>query len=223
MKTVTIDAMPREDTGKGSARSSRREGRIPGVVYGQGTNIPLSIDRRNFIRALIAAKGENLIFDLTFPGKEPMKAIAREIQHHPVSRSALHVDFQHIDMSKPIHISVVVNLIGEPEGVKTFGGILEQPARTVEVSCLPDRIPSSIEMDVSQMLIGDSLHLSDLPADGIEFLEESLKVVAHVAQPTVDVREDEEEGEGAEGEGAEGEGDEKAEDGDEAKGDGGKG
>ncbi len=223
MKTIVIEAENRENTGKGSARSTRREGRIPGVLYGQGKNIPLSIDRRTFVRALIAAHGENLIFDVTLPSEKPLKAIAREIQQDPISRGVVHVDFQHIDMSKPIHVSIQVNLSGEPEGVKNFGGILEHPGRTLLVECLPSNIPSSIEIDVSELMVGDSIHVSDITPDGFVFQEELTKVIAQVAAPTVVVEEEEEEAaEGAEGEGegaAEGEGETEGED---AKGDGGK-
>jgi large subunit ribosomal protein L25 len=220
MKTVSIDAEPRGDTGKGSARGTRREGRIPGVLYGQGKNIPLSVDRRGFVRALVEAHGENLIFDVNIPGEKTMKAIAREIQHDPITRSALHVDFQHIDMSKTIHLDIVVNLVGEPEGVKNFGGVLEHPGRTVEIETLPANIPSSIEVDVSHLMVGDSIHVSDLPAEGFTFLDEETRVIAQVAAPTI-VKTAEEEAAEAEAaaEGEEG-AEVKAEGEEEAKGEG---
>jgi large subunit ribosomal protein L25 len=128
-------------------------------------------------------------------------------------------------MSKPIHVMVVVNLHGEPDGVKNFGGILEQPGRQVEVECLPSDIPTSFDLDVSGMLIGDSLHVSDIVAEGVEFLEDPTKVIAQVAAPTI-VKTAEEEAaeaaEAAEGEEApEGEEKEKKEEEGEAAGDGG--
>jgi large subunit ribosomal protein L25 len=192
MKTISIEATPRERIGKGGARTARREGRIPGTLYGQGKTISLSVDRRDFARKFIAAHGENVIWDVTLPGEAPLKSIAREIQHDPVSRSMLHVDFQHIDMSKTVHVSVVVHLIGEPEGVRTFGGILEHVSRDLEVSCLPLDIPVSIDVDVSGMQIGDSIHVSDIVTDRFEMISEGERVIAHVASPTVEKTAEEE-------------------------------
>jgi large subunit ribosomal protein L25 len=206
MRTIAIQAESRERIGKGGARTARREGRLPGVLYGQGLNIHLTVDRREFGRAIQAAAGENIIFDLTMPGEAPLKSIARDVQRHPVSRDLVHVDFQHIDMNKPVTVGIVVHLLGEPEGVKNFGGILEHPSRELEVSCLPANIPSHIDVDVSHLMVGDSIHVSDLPSSGFEFLDEPGRVVVHVAAPTVEkvVEEGEEGAEGAEGEGAEG-------------------
>jgi large subunit ribosomal protein L25 len=198
MKTIAIEAHRRERTGKGSARSARREGRIPGVLYGRGENVVLSVDRKRFARALNEAGDENVIFDVMLPGQEPLKAIAREIQIDPITRGAIHVDFQHIDMSKKIHLSVAVHLVGEPEGVKNYGGILEQPMRQVEVVCLPANIPSHIDVDVSKLMIGDSVHVSDIVPEGFEFLDEPSKVIAQVAAPTVARVEEEEEAAAAE-------------------------
>jgi large subunit ribosomal protein L25 len=186
MKTIPIAALVRERRGKGGARSTRREGRLPGVLYGQGESIHLSVDRKEFLKALQDAAGENVIFDVTLPGKQPLKSIAREIQHDPVSRTAIHVDFQHIDMSAKINVSVAVHVVGDPEGVRNFGGILEHVSRELEVSCLPANIPSHIEIDVSNLMVGDSIHVSDLTPENYEFLEDPGKAIAQVAAPTVE-------------------------------------
>lgn len=206
MKTIPIEALERDRRGKGSARASRREGRLPCVLYGQGQSLHISVDRKEFLRAMQDAHGENVIFDVTLPGQTPLKSIAREIQHDPVSRAAIHVDFHHIDMSQKIHVSVAVHLTGEPEGVRNFGGILEHVARDLEVSCLPADIPSHIEIDVSQLMIGDSVHVSDITPEKFELLEDDSKVIAQVAAPTV-----EKEPVAAEGEEAPAEGEEAAE------------
>jgi len=223
MKTIAIEAELRERTGKGGARDARRQGRLPGVLYGQGKSIHLTVDRRTFVRALNESPGENVIFDVQVPGEAaPLKSIAREIQTDPVSRSALHVDFQHIDMDKPIEVDVTVHLVGEPDGVRNYGGILEHVARELAVLCLPSDIPSSIDVDVSAMMIGDTVHVSDIPVSGFQIVEESNKVIAHVAAPTVEkVAAAEEAPAAAEGEEApaEAEGEKAAT---EAKGDGGK-
>ena len=223
MKTIPIQAEIRERIGKGGARSARREGRIPAVLYGQGKSFHLSLDRREFVKVLNEAHGENVIFDVTIPGESPLKSIAREVQHDPLSRSAIHVDFQHIDLTKKIHVSIAVHLLGEPEGVRNYGGILEHVSRELAVSCLPADIPASIDIDVSEMMIGDSVHVSDITPENYEFLVEGSQVIAHVAAPTVEkVTEEEEaaEGEAAEGEAAEGEDGKDESKGEEAKGDG---
>ncbi|MGH2569982.1 MAG: 50S ribosomal protein L25 [bacterium] len=187
MKTIPIEGELRERLGKGGARSLRRDGRIPAVLYGQGKSFNLTVDRKQFVRAMQEAHGENVIFDVRVPGESaPLKSIAREIQHDPVSRAAVHVDFQHIDLTAKIHVSVAIRLVGEPDGVKNFGGILERPAREVEILCLPADIPASIDVDVSRMLIGDTLHVSDIVAGKFEFQGDPAKVVAHVAAPTVE-------------------------------------
>lgn len=186
MKTITIEAKRRERTGKGGARTARREGGIPAVLYGQGESISLVVDRRDFVRKFMDAHGENVIWDVSIAGEAPRKSLAREIQTHPISRRMTHVDFQHIDLSKKIQVSVVVHLVGEPDGVRNYGGILEHAGREVMVECLPIDIPASIEVDVTNMAVGDSVHLSDLPREDYEFLEDPHKVIAHVASPTVE-------------------------------------
>ena len=98
----------------------------------------------------------------------------------------MHVDFQHIDMTKKIQLDVAVHLQGEPEGVRNYGGILEQPARDLAVLCLPIDIPASIDVDVSEMMVGDTLHVSEIEPRGFEFVDDGSKVVAHVAAPTVE-------------------------------------
>lgn len=185
MKTITISAAERTRCGKGGAREARREGRIPGILYGQGQQVPLTVDRREFARALLDAHTTNVIFDLSLPGKPPLKTIAREIQTDPVSRLMIHVDFQHIDMSRKINVSVAVILKGEPDGVKNFGGILEHVTRDVEIMCLPADIPESITVDVSHLGVGDAVHVSELPA-GFEYMDDPHRVIALVAAPTVE-------------------------------------
>jgi large subunit ribosomal protein L25 len=187
MKTIPIEARLRDRTGKGGARTDRREGRLPGVLYGQGKSIHLTVDRREFTRAMSLAHDENVLFDVKVPGETGvLTSIAREIQHDPLTRMALHVDFQYVDLSKPIHVQVAIRLIGEPEGVKNFGGVLEHVAREIDVMCLPTEIPSHLDVDVSPLMVGQSIHVSDIPAVGFQILTLGSQVVAHVAAPTVE-------------------------------------
>ncbi|GJM44672.1 MAG: 50S ribosomal protein L25 [Gemmatimonadota bacterium] len=218
MLTISIAAEKRDRTGKGAARSTRRDGKIPGTLYGQGKSITLRVDRAEFAKKLQEAHGENVIWDVHVDGGDALKSLAREIQHDPISRSMIHVDFQHIDMTQVINVMVAVHLVGEPVGVRTFGGILEHMTREIEVECLPTAIPASIDVNVEDLEVGDSIHQSDLPTDGFEFVGDGTRVIAQVAAPTVEAVAETEEGE----EGEEGTTAEASEEGEEAKGDGGK-
>jgi large subunit ribosomal protein L25 len=187
---MTVEA--RQDTGKGVARKLRAADRIPGVVYGIGQDSqPVSFDRHAFDKMMRRGAHHGLL-NLSFDGKGgEVPALAREIQIHPVSREVLHVDLQRVDMSKPIHLSVQVLLIGKPEGVKNQGGILEHGMREVEVECLPNSIPDSIELDVSGLEVGQSLHVSDLILEGVKFLGHPETTVASVSLPAAERSADE--------------------------------
>jgi len=186
MKTIAISAETRSKKGRSGANATRREERIPGVLYGQGKNIPMSVDRKEFAKAMQQAQGENVLFDVTFPSETPLKSILREIQHDTLHRFVTHLDFQHIDLNKKIHVRVAIHLHGEPEGVKTYGGILEHTTRDVEILCLPAEIPPHFDVDVSKLLIGDSIHVSDLTLGNYEILTEAARVVAQVTAPTIE-------------------------------------
>lgn len=186
MKTIAIAAKVRNKTGRSGANASRREGMIPGTLYGQGKTIVLEVERKEFVKAMQEAHGENVLFDVTIAGATPLKSILREIQHDELHRFVTHVDFQHIDLNRKIHVRVAIHLHGEPEGVKTFGGILEHTTRDVEILCLPAEIPAHFDVNVSKLLVGDSIHVSDLPKGNYDFLTEGLRVVAQVTAPTVE-------------------------------------
>jgi large subunit ribosomal protein L25 len=186
MKTISIAAEVRTKTGRSGANAARRDGKIPGVLYGQGKTIVISLDRKELIRAMNEAHGENVLFDVSIGTQAPLKSILREVQHDELHRFVTHVDFQHIDLNKKIHVRVAIHLHGDPEGVKTFGGILEHTTRDVEILCLPAEIPPHFDVDVTKLLVGDSIHVSDLPKGNWEFLTEPMRVVAQVTAPTVE-------------------------------------
>jgi large subunit ribosomal protein L25 len=186
MKTISIAAEVRTKTGRSGANAARRDGKIPGVLYGQGKTIVIALDRKTFLKAINETHGENVLFDVSVGTGAPLKSILREVQHDELHRYVTHVDFQHIDLSKKIHVRVAIHLHGEPEGVKTFGGILEHTTRDVEILCLPAEIPPHFDVDVAKLLVGDSIHVSDLPRGNWEFLTEPMRVVAQVTAPTVE-------------------------------------
>jgi large subunit ribosomal protein L25 len=186
MKTIAISAKARNQKGRSGANATRREERIPGVLYGQGKNIPLSVDRKEFLKAMQEAHGENVLLDVTVDGASPLKSILREVQHDTLHRFITHLDFQHIDLNKKIHVRVAIHLHGEPEGVKTYGGILEHTTRDVEILCFPAEIPPHFDVDVSKLLIGDSIHVSDLVRGNYEIVAEPTRVVAQLTAPTIE-------------------------------------
>ena len=175
------------------ARKLRAANRIPGVVYGIGQEAqPVSFDRSTFDTMMRKGAHHGLL-NLSFDGKtEEVPALAREIQIHPVSRDVLHVDLQRVDMSKSIHLSVQILLVGKPVGVKNQGGILEHSLREVEVECLPNKIPDAIEIDVGSLEVGQSLHVSDLKMEGVTFLGHPETTVASVSLPAAERSADEE-------------------------------
>ncbi|HZI89956.1 MAG TPA: 50S ribosomal protein L25 [Candidatus Polarisedimenticolia bacterium] len=188
MAIVSLDAAQRADKGKGVARRLRVDGRVPGVYYGRGEDsIALTVGLKDLMSVLESADGSNVIVDLKLSGAaaKDRKALIREIQRDPVAGSILHLDLQHISLTERITVEVPVVLVGTPTGVKDGGGILEHLLREVEVECLPTDIPAKLEIDVSAMQIGDSLHVSDLKLEQGEILTEADRAIAAVVPPTV--------------------------------------
>lgn len=183
-----IGALPREAVGKGGARSMRREGRVPGILYGHGEeSIPLSVDARELQRLVHSVSIENTIVDLSLKGtRQPFKVLIREIQRHPTREEYIHVDFFHIAMDEKISVEVPIVLKGEPTGVRNKGGILDHQLRELEVYCLPAEIPERIEVDVSELDIGDAIHVRDLAVpEGVEIEADPDRAVAAVLAPAV--------------------------------------
>jgi len=183
MAEVTLKAVKREDTGKGSARRSRAAGKVPAVVYGRGMDpIEIEVDRREFVMALQTDAGMNVLLEIKVDGSSTT-AITRELQRDPVKGTLLHADFVKIDLTQEIEVEVPVRLIGESPGAKE-GGVLENPLFTLHVRCLPGNVPESIDADISGLEIGDSLRVSELRvAADFEILNDPGSVVAHVAAP----------------------------------------
>jgi large subunit ribosomal protein L25 len=185
--TTTIPAVvatPREGKfNKNAARRVRVSGKIPAVVYGAGQNsVAVTVDPRIITKILHSDSGHNTIFDLDVTGTGTVKAMIVDWQHEPVKGALLHIDLKRIAMDKMMTVSVPIQLIGVPVGVKSQGGILEQVLREVEIECLPADIPGHLDVDVSALEINGSIHVSDLPHPGsIKFLGDEGATVAHVS------------------------------------------
>jgi large subunit ribosomal protein L25 len=181
METNVLEAHPRESGNKNQARRVRREGKIPGIVYGAGKQaLSVSVDPRQVLRILHSDTGHNTIFDLKLDG-DHTKAMIVDWQYEPIKGKLLHIDLKRIAMDKVLKVSVPIFLTGEAEGVKTQGGILEQMLREVEIECLPADIPSHIDVDVTHLTFGKVLRVSDLPhSEKLTFLTDANQPVAHV-------------------------------------------
>jgi len=179
--TNVVEAQPRTPGNKNAARRVRRAGKVPAVVYGAGKEaMPVSLDPRQVSRILHSQTGHNTIFDLALDG-ERTKAMIVDWQYEPIKGALLHIDLQRIAMDQKLRLEVPIVLKGEAAGVKQQGGILEQVLREVEVECLPGDIPTSIEVDVSDLVFGKILRVADLPhSDKVKFLTDENQSVAHV-------------------------------------------
>jgi large subunit ribosomal protein L25 len=185
MKEVTLTVVPREGKGKGPARQTRMVGFIPGVIYGPQTQPEsIKVENRAFNAAWKTAGGGSVIFSLDKGGKKT-KVLIRELQRDPVTNNVIHVDFHAISMTKPIHLSIPIHLVGTPIGVKTEGGILQATMREIEISCLPTDIPEQVEINVENLHIGDSIHIRDILIPKVKILEEPDTTLAVVSAPTV--------------------------------------
>jgi len=180
-ETNVLDAQPRAAGNKNEARRVRRGGKIPAVVYGAGKNaVSVSVDPRQVSRILHSASGHNTIFDLAVDG-ERTKAMIVDWQYEPIKGSLLHIDLKRIAMDQKLTVMVPIVLKGEAVGVKQQGGILEQVTREVEIECLPSDIPSQIDADVSELVFGKVMRVSDLPhSEKLRFLTDENQPVAHV-------------------------------------------
>jgi large subunit ribosomal protein L25 len=177
-----LEAQPRTSGSKNDARRVRVGGKIPAVLYGAGKDaMSLSLDPRQVTRILQSETGHNTIFDLSLDGGERTKAMIVDWQYEPVKGALLHIDLKRIAMDRKLKVNVPIMLKGEAEGVKQQGGILEQITREVEVECLPGDIPSHIEADVTHLVFGKVLRVSDLPhGEKLKFLTDANQPVAHV-------------------------------------------
>ena len=182
----------REQAGKGAARSMRRAGKIPAVLYGQGECLSLIANPDDLVKILKSHAGSTALISLTVNGaksKPSRTALLRDYQVDPITGAVLHADLFEISMSKPIRVKVPVKVIGSiPAGVKE-GGVLHHNMRDIHVECLPAALPDHIEVDASALTIGSGIHVKEIGArEGIRFLDEPEQMVVSVAAPMSDAK-----------------------------------
>jgi len=189
-KQIKLSARPRSESGRNAVKQVRARGGVPAVIYGSKVEpANLEISRREIEALLSHAVGENILVELEIEdgGKTSNRlSLIQEVQHHPLRGEVLHVDFHAVSMTEEIFADIVVEAVGEADGVKNFGGLLEQNMRSVSIRCLPKDLPEIIRVDVTAMKVGDSVHVRDLqlPAGVIATEDPDLTVIL-VAEPTV--------------------------------------
>lgn len=184
MATASLNATPRTDTGKGVARKLRAAGQVPGVIYGHGREPQtLTVNAREFDRLAERVRITSTVIELALDGKTA-RTLVREIQRHPIKRELLHVDFQELVAGEKVTVSVPLRFTGTAEGVKTGGGILEEVMHQIHVECDPSNIPDHIDVDVTALTIGHSLHIGDLTMpEGVVVTDDADQTVVVVSAP----------------------------------------
>jgi large subunit ribosomal protein L25 len=164
-KQVKLKAEQRTGVGRSAARKLKARGVVPAVVYGGKTKPQsLQVSARDINAMLSHASGENILVELEIAGEKANRtALIQEIQHSPLGGAILHIDFHAVSMDEKIHADVPLEAVGMANGVKNFGGLLEQALRSLPIECLPRDLPDRITVDVSALNIGDSIHVRDIP------------------------------------------------------------
>ena len=176
----------RKETGKGPARRVRREGKIPAIIYGPGREpVPVVVDPKQIIKILQIPTGKNTILTLksSEPELEGRKVLIRDYQIDPIIDELIHIDLMEVKEDRPVRVQVPIQLLGKPIGVEK-GGTLEEHIRQLEIVCLPSQIPEVVKIDVSELDLGDSIHIRDLKLEGIKVLTEGHLAIATMLAPT---------------------------------------
>ncbi len=187
---VSLKATRRAAIGRNAVKKVKAAKAVPAILYGGGNEPePLQVERRAIDTLLSHAVGENILVNLEIEdgGKASARlALINEVQHHPVSHTVLHVDFKAVSMNETLVAEIPIEPVGEATGVKNYGGLLEQSLRLIEVECLPKDLPEIIRVDVTDLNLGNALHVRDLPVlTGVKYLAEGEVTVFLVSESKV--------------------------------------
>ncbi len=189
MERPIVKAEIREGVGKERAKKLRAEGLMPAILYGSRTKaIPLVLNSKELAKALRTEAGENVLIDLDIQkgGESQRKVVmVKEIQFDPLQKMMLHTDLYEVVMDEMVTVEVPIHLVGKAEGTK-LGGILEQIKRVIQIQCLPADIPKSIDIDISHLKIGDSIHVKDIHIENARIIADSNFTIVTVVPPTVE-------------------------------------
>ncbi|MEI8340789.1 MAG: 50S ribosomal protein L25 [Verrucomicrobiota bacterium] len=190
-KQVKLQAQVRPGVGRSAVNKIKQQGLVPAVIYGgKGEPQALQVSAREIRNLLSHAVGENILVDLEIDNAGTVTssmALIQEVQHNPLGGAVLHVDFRAVSRDQAITAEIPVEPVGEPNGVRNFGGLLEQNLRTLEIECLPQDLPEIITVDVTALNIGDAIHIKDIKLpDGVSATQDPDLTVFIMAAPTVE-------------------------------------
>ena len=188
MDAVNLAAASRNSTGKGTARSLRRDGKVPAVIYGHGrAPQALAVEKIAVNKLLDVIGGETVLIDVAIDGAAPVKAIVREVQRNPVRRAdVIHLDLYAVVATEPIIVDVPVHIVGTAEGVRNQGGVLDHHLHRLTIKCLPGDIPEHVEIDVTALGVGDAIHVSDLSVPKVEMQHDGDVSIVSILQARVE-------------------------------------
>lgn len=186
MSEGNLTVLKREETGKQAAKRIRREGGVPGVLYGIGIEpTSLSVDQKELL-VLLHTLGRNAVVNLTIgKGKKKIKSFIYDIQHDPISGDITHIDLKQISMDEKIHVTIPVHLTGTSTGVKNEGGIVEHMLHSVDVMSLPSNIPEAITIDITDLHLGAAVHVKEIGHEQFDFITDPESVIVHIVAPRV--------------------------------------
>lgn len=187
MERATLNVEKRDKAGKGVARTLRRQGMIPAIIYRGGGSLPIAISKKAMAEFIDSTAGEHTVVNLKFSDGGSKLAILKEYQTDPLKGDILHTDFFEISLKEKVTVHVRIVTRGEPIGVKRDGGILQHVLREIEIKCLPDKIPGHLEADISKLEIGQSIHVKDIQVgEGIEVITTPDEILVNVVAPAVE-------------------------------------
>ena len=185
MKAVELEVQPREAKKRNRAKALRATGRVPGVVYGGGENCLVEVDNKIFGNIVHSASSDTVLLDLKLEGKNRL-ALVQEVQHHPLSRQTLHIDFREVKPDQDVVVTLPTVPKGEPEGVKTEGGNLEHVLHYLKVKGTPTNLPEVFEIDVTHLTIGQTFLVREIVTpEGVEVLADPSNAVFSITRPRV--------------------------------------
>ena len=186
MAEANLKVIKREEKGKQASKHLRQNGFIPGILYGFGMEpLSLTVDLKELL-LLLHSVGRNAVFNLSIgKNKKKYTSFIYDIQHNPISGEIIHIDLKQISLTEKIHVNVPVHLTGLSFGVKNEGAIVEHIMHAIEVACLPADIPVDIKIDITDLHLGDVIHVKDIPHENFEILSAEDSVVLHLIAPKV--------------------------------------
>jgi large subunit ribosomal protein L25 len=200
MQHLSLPAESRNGTGKGAARTLRRQGKVPAVIYGRSQQArPLAVDHRVLDKVLETIGGEAALLDVSIDGEAPIMAVVREVQRDAVRRQDIvHFDLYAVVADEPIVVDVPVHIIGTPEGVRNQGGVLDHHLHRISLKVLPGDIPDHIEVDVTHLMVGQAIHIGDVTVAKGEIVNDAEVSVVSVVVTRAEVAAETPEGAAAE-------------------------